>query len=117
MNLGNVNTLTLKQTGYPAVLKQIPLPPKQLFWLGTHPQEWLGLPRVAVVGSRKVSPYGRQVTSQLASDLARAGVVIISGMALGVDSLAHIAALDSGGITVAVLPTALDNIYPASHLN
>jgi DNA processing protein len=117
MNLGNVNTLTLKQPSFPAILAQIPQPPSQLFYLGEAPDKWLQLPKVAIVGSRKVSPYGRQVTTTIATELAAAGVVIISGMALGVDSLAHQAALETRGLTVAVLPTALDNIYPASHLN
>src|SRR5436190_10880770 len=111
MNLGKVNTLTLRQADYPAVLRKIPLPPKQLYCLGENPNQWLDHPKVAIVGSRKVSPYGKQVTAQLAGELASSGVVIISGMALGVDSLAHLAALETGGITVAVLPTALDNIY------
>jgi DNA processing protein len=117
MNLGIVNTLTLKQLEFPAILAQIPQPPNQLFYLGAPPKSWLDHPKVAVVGSRKVSPYGRQVTELLSAELAVAGVVIISGMALGVDSLAHKATLDANGLTIAVLPTSLDNIYPASHLN
>lgn len=72
-------------------------------------------PRIAIVGSRKVSPYGREVTTKLAYDLASRGVVIISGLALGVDALAHKAALDAGGTTVAVLPSPLEHIYPSSH--
>lgn len=77
----------------------------------------LDRPWIAIVGSRKVSPYGRIVTQKIATELARAGVVIISGLALGVDSIAHTATLDAGGDTIAVLPTGLDRIYPASHHN
>lgn len=72
-------------------------------------------PRVAIVGSRKVTTYGREVTRTLAADLARAGVVVISGLAIGVDSIAHTAALEAGGLTLAVLPGGLSQIYPASH--
>jgi DNA processing protein len=72
---------------------------------------------VAIVGSRKVSPYGRLVTQLLAAKLARTGVVIVSGLALGVDSIAHQAALDAGGTTIAVLPCGIDKIYPSSHFH
>ena len=70
---------------------------------------------VSVVGSRKVSAYGKAVTSQLATGLARAGVVIVSGLAIGVDSIAHKATVEAGGQTIAVLPAGLDRIYPTSH--
>ncbi|MEI6480896.1 MAG: DNA-processing protein DprA [Candidatus Saccharibacteria bacterium] len=88
-----------------------------LFYLGDSFLELLDKPCVAIVGSRKVSPYGSFVTTQLATELARAGVVIISGLALGVDSIAHHAAVKAGGKTIAVLPCGLDTIYPASHRN
>jgi DNA processing protein len=67
------------------------------------------------VGSRKASPYGRQVTEKLSRELAEQGIVIVSGLALGTDSIAHQAALDAGGATIAVLPSSLDEIYPATH--
>jgi DNA processing protein len=72
-------------------------------------------PRLAVVGSRSISPYGREVTADLAGKLAEQGVVIISGLALGVDAIAHQAALDAGGLTIAVLPGPVDKIYPATN--
>lgn len=73
------------------------------------------MPCVAVVGSRKMTPYGKSVTLRLAGNLAKQGIVIISGLALGVDGLAHKAALDNGGKTIAVMPCGLDRIYPATH--
>lgn len=100
---------------YPEVFKNLPQPPKELFIIGADLNDLLKRPVVSIVGSRKVTPYGRTVTEQLAGDLARAGVVIVSGLALGVDSIAHQAALEINGLTIAVLPTGLENIYPRSH--
>jgi DNA processing protein len=72
-------------------------------------------PRVAIVGSRRPSPYGEAVAEQLAADLARAGVVVVSGLALGIDAAAHRGALAGGGATVAVMGTGVDIVYPAAH--
>ena len=72
-------------------------------------------PRAAIVGSRRPSPYGEAVAEQLALDLARAGVVVVSGLALGVDAAAHRGALNAGGVTVAVMGTGVDVIYPSAH--
>ncbi len=102
-------------TPVPPLLQTIPNPPKQLFTTGVEIGKILSYPRIAIVGSRKVSTYGKQVTKQLAYELAKQGIVIISGLAYGVDMIAHTAALDAGGLTVAVLPTGLDKIYPAAH--
>ncbi|MEX2007079.1 MAG: DNA-processing protein DprA [Candidatus Saccharimonadales bacterium] len=110
-----VNSLKQDHPDFPKILSEIPQPPKQLFWQGTEPKAWLKLPKVAVVGSRKASSYGFSTTDKLASELAEAGVVIISGLAFGIDAAAHKAALKVGGHTVAVLPTALPKIYPAAH--
>jgi len=70
---------------------------------------------VAIVGSRRPSPYGEAVAEQLAADLARAGVIVISGLALGIDAAAHRGALVGGGVTVAVMGTGVDVVYPAAH--
>jgi len=71
--------------------------------------------RVAVVGTRRPDPYGEEVARDLARDLARAGVSVVSGGALGIDGVAHAAALEAGGHTVAVLGTGVDVLHPATH--
>jgi DNA processing protein len=110
-----VNSLKPNDPSFPEVLKHISKPPKLLFWTGNNPVNWLNLPKVSIVGSRKISPYGKLVTNKLASELSNAGLVIISGLAFGVDAEAHNAAINAGGLTVAVLPTSLDNVQPASN--
>jgi DNA processing protein len=72
-------------------------------------------PRVAIVGSRRPTPYGEAVAEELALELARAGVVVVSGLALGIDAAAHRGALNAGGVTLAVMGTGVDVIYPAAH--
>ena len=72
-------------------------------------------PRVAIVGSRRPSPYGEAVSEQLAADLARAGVIVVSGLALGCDAAAHRGALSARGVTVAVMGTGIDIVYPTAH--
>jgi DNA processing protein len=110
-----VNKVSLQDSAYPSVLSNIPSPPKQLFYLGAEPMLWLSRPRVAIVGSRGITPYGRTVTAQLASQLAERGITIVSGLALGVDAVAHEAAVKAGGMHLAVLANGLDQIYPASN--
>jgi len=113
-----MHTRTILQSDdeYPEVLAHIPDPPKRLFAAGQAITGFMQRPRVAIVGSRKVSAYGKAVTTQLARGLAQAGVVIVSGLAIGVDGLAHRAALEAGGTTIAVLPGSLDEIYPSGHV-
>ncbi|HVI60845.1 MAG TPA: DNA-processing protein DprA [Candidatus Saccharimonadales bacterium] len=101
--------------GLPEELRRIPSPPKQLFCRGADLAELMGRPRVAIVGSRSVTPYGRQVTSQLAAELAGQDIVIISGLAIGVDAIAHQAAVEAGGLAIAVLPGPVDKVYPATN--
>lgn len=107
--------VTLYGSDLPLELQRLHEPPKQLHASGQHLPKLMKRPRLGIVGSRKVTAYGRTITTKFASELAGRGVVIISGLALGVDSIAHKAALDTGGTTVAVLPVGLDRIYPTSH--
>lgn len=109
-----VNKLTLEDSSFPSSLREIVDPPKQLFILG-NPSLIKEEVKVGVVGSRRVSSYGRSVTLRLARELAEQDIVIVSGLALGIDSIAHRAALEVKGKTIAVLPCGLDRVYPASH--
>lgn len=109
-----IKKLTLKK-GLPEELSQIPSPPKQLYCLGAPLAELLKRPRVAVVGSRGPTSYGKQVTAQLARELAEQGIVIVSGLALGIDAIAHQAALEVDGLAIAVLPGPVDRIYPRTN--
>jgi DNA processing protein len=96
--------------GYPGLLSEIPLPPAILYVRGevTAEDEWA----LAVVGTRRASAYGRQMTERLVRELAAQRVTIISGLARGIDTHAHLAALDSGGRTIAVLGCGPDLVYP-----
>ena len=109
--------LTLIPPDIPANLDQLPQPVNKLHIVGKTLDDLLQRPRIAIVGSRKFSPYGRGVTESLTAELARKGVVIVSGLALGTDSIAHQACLDTGGQTIAVVANGLDYIYPISHTN
>jgi len=111
-----VNTLTLKSSQFPIRLSSLTDSPEQLYVLGNT--NLLNAEHaLSVVGSRKITPYGRQITTDLVEDVAKHGVIIVSGLALGVDALAHQACLNVNGKTIAVMPCGLDNIYPASHRN
>lgn len=105
----------LDKNDLPEKLTTIDEPPKQLFYRGEDPNKHLINPSVAIVGSRKPTPYGREVTTMLARELATKGVIIVSGLALGVDSIAHQACVDVGGTTIAVLPCGPEMIYPSTH--
>jgi DNA processing protein len=88
-------------------------PPDKLYYIGNLPEGNRKV--VSIVGTRHPTPYGQAVTEQIASKLAEKGVIVVSGLALGIDSIAHQAVLNSKGVTVAVLPVGLDTIYPKSH--
>lgn len=107
----NIQQLKFKSNGFPQLLRNIASPPKQLYVRGTIPE----LPMIAIVGSRNITEYGKHMTYRLSYDLAKAGMCIVSGLAYGVDSVAHRAALDAKGFTVAVLGNAIDRTYPASN--
>jgi DNA processing protein len=101
--------LTIEDPDYPSNLKEIFDPPFVIYGAGRP--EVLKEPSVAVVGARRPTPYGRAAAEKLAKDLAASGLVVVSGLARGIDSIAHWGALDSGK-TVAVLGSGLDDIYP-----
>ena len=108
-------TIARRDTAYPPLLAAIHDPPPRLFLRGNGGDELLHGPAVAVVGSRACSSYGRAVARSLGRELAAAGLVVVSGMARGIDGEAHRGALDSGGVTVAVLGCGIDRNYPAAH--
>jgi DNA processing protein len=101
--------ITQTDAHYPSLLTQIPDPPPYLYVYGTLPADGL---TIAVVGSRHATDYGVGTTKRLCMDLAKQGVTIVSGMAMGVDTAAHIGTIAVGGRTVSVLGTGLDRIYP-----
>ena len=104
--------LTWTDERYPALLRKIPSPPAALYVVGDPDVLWQ--PQLAVIGSRNPTAGGRANTRDFATELSRQGLTITSGMASGIDSEAHRAALDAGGFTVAVLGTGADVIYPES---
>ncbi len=109
-----ITKLHIGSKEYPQPLQDITDPPKQLYYIGDL-EAATAKPRLAIVGSRKVPAYGKAVTLRLAREATEQGIVIVSGLALGVDGLAHQAALEANGTTIAVLPTSLSKIYPSSH--
>ena len=105
----------LRRRELPELLRQIHDPPPTLFLRGAAEVEVLGRPAVAIVGARACSTYGAQVARMLGRELAASGLVVVSGLARGVDGEAHRGALDAGGVTVAVLGCGIDRDYPAAH--
>ncbi|WP_311968304.1 DNA-processing protein DprA [Pseudomonas baltica] len=101
------------QPGYPALLAEIPDPPALLFVAGNT--DALEHPQLAIVGSRRASRPGLDTAAAFARSLARIGFTITSGLALGVDGAAHKAALEAGGVTIGVLGTGLEKLYPQRH--
>ena len=108
-----ITILTWQDETYPQRLKEIDQPPPVLYIRGEYLPD--DLFAVAIVGTRRVTPYGRQITEELSSFLAANGMTVISGIARGVDAVAHQAALKAGGRTIAVLGSGVDKIYPPEH--
>jgi DNA processing protein len=107
-------TLTPLDSSYPARLHELEYPPAVLFGLGE--QAVLARPHVAaVVGTRRPTPVARDLAARVGTRLAAAGVVVVSGLALGIDAVAHRATLDAGGVTMAVVGSGLDTPGPAAH--
>lgn len=108
-----INRITPENNNFLKVLENIAKVPEKLYFIGALPES--RIPTVAIVGTRKPTAYGKEVTRTITYDLAERGVIIVSGLALGVDALAHRAALEAGGLTMAVLGNGLPEIYPAVH--
>ena len=103
------------EPAFPALLRSIHDPPPGLYLRGEGEPGLLGRPAVAIVGARACSPYGRQVARRLGRELAARGLVVVSGLARGIDAEAHRGALEGGGVTVAVLGCGIDRDYPAAN--
>jgi len=112
----NIQLLTPEDLDYPQLLKEIPSAPFILYKKGNLDLNCA--PLLSIVGSRKFTAYGKQAADSLVHDLVQAGLIIVSGLALGIDGIAHRAALQGGGKTIAVLGNSLDekNIAPSSHV-
>lgn len=108
-----INEMRPLEHNFTEVLKMLALIPKMLYFYGNLPKNRLKC--VAIVGSRKNTSYGEEVAYRAAYEAAKAGAVVVSGLAYGIDSIAHRGALDAGGITIAVLGTPIDQIYPTAH--
>ena len=135
-----INQISPQETDFTEVLNTIALKPKILYFYGKIPENVSKMSKigskskhnsdtkssqnsrttrpktVAIVGSRHNTRYGEEVAYKMAYELAKKGVIIVSGLAFGIDSIAHQACLDAGGTTVAVLGTPIDQIYPAQHI-
>jgi DNA processing protein len=113
LDKAGVRALAWGDEPYPPRLKEIDDKPPVLYLKGSllAEDEWA----VAIVGTRKATPYGRQAAEHFATDLARQGITIVSGLALGIDAVAHRAALAAGGRTIAVEACGLDIVYPPQH--
>jgi DNA processing protein len=113
LDRAEVKAVTWHDAEYPPRLKEISDPPPVLYYKGTL------LPAdersVAVVGTRGPTTYGREAAAQLSGELARQGITVVSGLALGIDGVAHRAALDAGGRSLAVVANGLDMVYPREH--
>lgn len=108
-----INAISPDDNAYTSILTSVNLKPQALYYLGTLPT--IRQPSLAIVGTRKPTRYGQEVTHKFAYELAHRGVVIVSGLALGVDGIAHRAALEADGTTLAVLANGLSKITPYSH--
>lgn len=110
-----IKTVSINDALYPEFLKEIKYPPQILYYRGELPVKEICF---AVVGTRTCSAYGKELALKIAGDLAEAGLTIVSGLAYGIDSFAHEAAIERGGKTIAVLGTGLDekSIYPQPNL-
>ena len=111
----NIKTLTMYSDDYPEILRNSVNPPICLYCKGNI--DLLETKCIAVVGSRKISDYGKVVTAQFCKEFVRAGLTVVSGMALGVDAVAHNTTLENQGATIAVMAGGFNHIYPTANFS
>lgn len=118
LEASQITVIPFTDPDFPALLAEIPDPPALLYIRGVY-RDWNTKPHIAIVGSRKSTAYGRQVTEELSRALAQAGYTVVSGLAFGIDAIAHGATLEAHGSTIAILGSGIDDasISPQSHLN
>ena len=109
----NFSHISVEDEHYPNLLKEIQNPPGEIYFRGALPE--LKLPMVSIVGTRKATREGKELAGQIAKELVGAGVTVVSGLAMGIDTAAHRGALDGGGSTIAVLGNGIDSVYPAQN--
>ncbi len=105
--------ISMQDKEYPALLREIKSPPSKIYYRGN--KNLLNTRIVGIIGARKSTPYGSVIAKQLAGILAENGISVISGLAFGIDKMAHEGALEAGGNTIAVMAGGLDKCYPAAH--
>jgi len=113
LETSGVELILSDDINFPSSLREIPFPSFGIYVRGTLPQE--NQLKIAIVGTRKATPTGKLTAHNFAEELARTGVVVVSGLAFGIDAAAHNGSLDAGGTTLAVLAHGLDEIYPRTH--
>ena len=109
--LADCELILRQDPAYPAILKEISWPPLGIYVRGQLPEK----PAIAIIGTRRATANGKAIAKKLAQELSRQNVIIISGLAMGIDTAAHEGALEAGGRTIAVLPAGLNRIYPAQN--
>lgn len=111
----HISKITIKDKEYPKQLKNIPNPPKQLYFIGDI--ELLNKNSIAIIGSRNASENGKKLASKFSKELVTQGIVTVSGMAKGIDAEAHRCTIEAGGKTIAVLGNGLNHIFPPENTN
>ncbi len=111
--MNKINILSNQDASFPTLLHEIYNPPDSIYYLGQFSNS---MPTIAIVGTRKPTEYGRKIAYSLSYDLAKFGFSIVSGMALGIDAVAHRAALDAKGHTIAIMPAGLNHMCPRTNL-
>ncbi len=111
----SIKKISLDHKDFPSLLKEIPNPPSQLFIFGSLPSQ--DQIKIAMVGTRKATDLGKKTAKEIARKLSSLNIVIVSGLAMGIDTAAHQGALEANGKTIAVLANGLDKIYPSQNEN